>query len=94
MVRKQVLRTCEHSRETLIEKVKSESNQKKLTFNISYYPVFQNIRNILEELHIVLTPDQENIVPGYVFQNIAVVGFCNGKSLKNIWLERSYQILK
>ena len=64
MVRKQVIRTRQHSRESLIEKVKSEPNQKKLTFNISYYPVFQNIRNILEELHILLTPDQEHMVPG------------------------------
>ena len=52
MVRKQVLRAREHSRESLLEKVKSESNQDKLTFNITYYPVFQNIRNILQELHI------------------------------------------
>ena len=64
MVRKQVIRTRQHSRESLIEKVKSEPNQKKLTFNISYYPVFQNIRNILEELNILLTPDQEHMLPG------------------------------
>ena len=60
MVRKQVLRAREHSRESLLEKVKSESNQRKLTFNITYYPVFQNVRNILQELHILLTPDQEH----------------------------------
>ena len=64
MVRKQVIRTRQHSRESLIEKVKSEPNQKKLTFNISYYPVFQNIRNILDKLHILLTPDQEHMIPG------------------------------
>ena len=63
-MRKQVLRAREHSRESLIEKVKSESDQKKLTFNISYYPVFQNIRNILDKLHILLTPDQEHMIPG------------------------------
>ena len=50
MVRKQVLRALEHS----------ESDQKKLTFNITYYPVFQNVRSILQELHILLTPDQEH----------------------------------
>ena len=77
MVRKQVLQACEHSRDSLLEKVKSESDQKKLTFNITYYPVFQNVRNILQELHILLTPDQE------VFQDIPVVGFRNGKSLKD-----------
>ena len=80
MVTKQVLRAREHSRENLLEKVKSESNQKKLTFNITYYPVFQNVRNMLQELHILLTPDQEH---KKVFQDIPVVGFRNGKSLKD-----------
>ena len=36
----------EHSRESLLEKVKSQPDQNKLTFNITY-PVFQNVRNIL-----------------------------------------------
>ena len=40
MVGKRVLRARKHSRESLLEKVKSESNRKKLTFNITYYPVF------------------------------------------------------
>ena len=80
MVRKQVLRAREHSRESLLEKVKSESNQRKLTFNITYYPGFQNVRNILQELHILLTPDQEH---KKVFQDIPIVGFRNGKSLKD-----------
>ena len=64
MVWKQLLRSREHSRENLIEKVKSESDQKKLTSNI---PVFQNVQNILQELHILLTPDQDN---KKVFQDI------------------------
>ena len=80
MVRKQVLRAREHSRKSLVEKVKSESDQKKLTFTITYYPVFQNVRNILQELHILLTPDQEH---KNVFQVIPVAGFCNGRSLKD-----------
>ena len=80
MVRKQVLRAREHSRESLLEKVKLESDQKKLTFNITCYPVFQNVRSILQELHILLTPDQEH---RNVFQDIPVAGFRNGKSLKN-----------
>ena len=65
--------------EKVLEKVKSESDQKKLTFNITYYPVFQNVRNILQELHILLTPDQQH----KVFQDIPFVGFRNGKSLKD-----------
>ena len=79
MIRKQVLWTREHSRESLLEKVKSESDQNTLTFNIIYYPVFQNVRNILQEFHILLTPDKEH---KNVFQDIPAVGFRNGKSLK------------
>ena len=60
--------------------MKSEFEQKKLTFNITYYPVFQNVRNILQEVHIFLTPDQEY---KKVFQNIPVAGFHNGKYLKD-----------
>ena len=60
--------------------MKSESDQNKLTFNITYYSVFQNIRNILQELHILLTPDKEH---KKVFHDIAVAGFRNGKSLKD-----------
>ena len=55
---KLVLRARDLSRESLLEKVKSESNQNKLTFNISYSPDFRNVRNILQELHILLTPDK------------------------------------
>ena len=80
MVRKQVLRAREHSRESLLEKVKSESDQHKLTFNITNYPVFQNVKNILQELHILLTPDKEHMK---VFQDIPHVKFCSGKSLKD-----------
>ena len=59
--------------------MKSEFHQKKLAFNITYYQVFQNVRNILQELNILLTPDQEH---KKVFQDIPAVGFRNGKSLK------------
>ena len=85
MVRKQVLRASELSRESLLKKVKSESDQMKLAYNITYYPVFRNVRNILQELHILLKPGKEH----KVFQEIPVVGFRNGKSLKVTWLERS-----
>ena len=60
--------------------IKSESDQNKLTFSTTYYPFFQNVRNILQKLHILLTPDQED---KKLFQNIPIVWFRNGKSLKD-----------
>ena len=59
MIRKQILRLHEPSRESLLKNVTSKSNGQRLTFNITYYPVLQIVISILQELHIRLTPDQE-----------------------------------
>ena len=80
MIRKQILRAREHSRKDLLEREKTETSEPNLTFNITYYPVFQKIRNALQELHLLLAPDKEH---KKVFPNVAVVGFRSGKSLKD-----------
>ena len=59
---------------------KTEISEPKLTFNITYYPVFQNIRNTLQELYLLLLPDKKH---RKVFPDVPVVGFRNGKSLKD-----------
>ena len=53
MIRKQILRAREHSSNDLLEREKQQISEQKLTFNITYYPVFQNVRAITEELHIL-----------------------------------------
>ena len=58
----------------------TENSEPKLTFNISYYPVFQNISNILQDVHLLLHTDKEN---NEIFPNVLVVEFCNVKSLKD-----------
>ena len=80
MIRKQILRAREHSRKDFLEREKTETSETKLTFNITHYPVFQNIRNILQELHLLLAPDKEH---EKVFPNVPVVEFRNGKSFKD-----------
>ena len=57
-----------------------KKTEKKLTFNITYYPALQNVRKIMEELHILLTSNKEH---RNVFSDVPVVGFQNGKSLKD-----------
>ena len=47
------------SRETLLDKEEMSRNDDRVTFSITYYQVFKNIRNILEELHIILSPDEQ-----------------------------------
>ena len=66
---------------TFLIREKTETFEPKLTFNITYYPVFQNIRNILQELHLLLAPDKKH---KKVFPDVRVAGFRNGKSLKII----------
>ena len=78
MIRKQILRARDRSREDLLEREKTETSEPKLTFNITYYPVLQNIRNKLQELHLLLPPNEEH---KKVFPNVPVKGFCNDKNL-------------
>ena len=80
MIRKQILRAREHSRKDLLEREKTETSEPKLTFNITYYPLFQNIRNTLQELHLLLVLDKKH---KKVFPDVPVVRFRNGKSLKD-----------
>ena len=42
----------------LLEKECNHQEENKLTFNIKYYPAFQNTKTILEELQILLDPDK------------------------------------
>ena len=80
MIRKQISRAREHSRKDLLERGKVKTSEPRLTFNITYYPVFQNFRNILQELHLLLAPDKQH---KKVFPDVPVVGFLNDKSLKD-----------
>ena len=43
-------------------------------------PAFENVRNMLQELHLLLEPDKEH---KKVFSFVLAVRFCNGKSLKD-----------
>ena len=53
MIRKQILKAREYSRNDLLEREKPQMSEQKLTFNITYYSDFQNVRTIMEELHIL-----------------------------------------
>ena len=74
ITRKQFLRAWEHCKKDLLER---ETSKQKLTFNITHYSVFQNMRNILQELHLLLVPDKEH---KKVFPNVPVEEFCNSNT--------------
>ena len=48
MICKQKLRAQNHSRNDLLETEQPQMPEQKLTFNITYYPAFQNVRGIIE----------------------------------------------
>ena len=60
MIHKPILRAREHSRNDLLEREKQQMSEQKLTFNITHNPAFQNVRAIMEKLHILLTPNKEH----------------------------------
>ena len=74
----------------MLEKERNHPEENKLTFNITYYPAFQNTKTILEELQILLAPDKEH---QKVFPKVPIVGFRNGKSLKDHLVRASLPIL-
>ena len=53
MLRKQVSRARGLSRNDLLEREKQQMSEQKLTFKITYYPTFQNVRAIMEELYFI-----------------------------------------
>ena len=65
-VRKQVLRARSFLRDSLLDKESTRDEQNKITFNLTYYPTFQNVKKVLAELHLLLTP---------VFTNVPTIGF-------------------
>ena len=80
MVRTQILKARGESRGNVLERGTTKTSDSKLTFNITYYPAFPIVRRILEELQILLAPDKEH---KKVFSEVPIVGFRNGKSLKD-----------
>ena len=71
LVRNEILKASSQSSETLLDKEKMSKNDGRVTFNINYYPVFKNIRNIFDELHILLAPDEQH---KKVFTDIPRIG--------------------
>ena len=81
MVRGEVLRARAFSRYDLLNKPPRVKKDNLLTFNISYYPQFRKVKDILKEIHILLTPNEEH---KKVFPDVPLVGFKNNKSLKGL----------
>lgn len=59
--------------------MKEETFEQKLLSNITYYPTFQNVRDILQELRLISAPAEEY---EKVFLYATVKGYHNGTGIK------------
>ena len=79
MVRKEILRARAIPRDALLAKVNNQETQNKITFNITYHPVFRDVQKIFEELHVILTFDDglKKVLP-----DVPMIGFKINKNVK------------
>ena len=64
----------------LLNKQTTNDKEDLLVLNITYHPAFSKLKNIVSNIHLLLTPDKEH---QKVFQNLPILGFKKGKSLKD-----------
>ena len=79
-MRKQVLRGRAICRDDLLNSERALQEKTQITFNLTYHPVFKNVRKVLEELHLLLTPNQAH---KNVFSEVPIIGVKNAESLKD-----------
>ena len=70
---------------------RKEVHENQLVFNITYYPISSKLKNILSKIHPLITPDRGHCK---VLENILIIGFEKGKSLKDILVRAKVPPLK
>ena len=90
LVRQQILKARKYKITELLHSQREEVHKNKLVFNITYYPIFSKLKNILSKIHL-LTPDREH---NKVFEDIPIIGFKKGKSLKDMLVRAKVPPLK
>ena len=76
----QIKRACTFDRDDLLTKGKPP-RKNVVSLNIEYNPAFSKLSGVLKELNCILQGDEQH---RKVFSDTPLVGFSNGKSLKNI----------
>ena len=68
----------------MLDREITKEEENKITFSLTYHPLFQNIKKVLAELPPLLTPD---VAHKAVFTNVPIIGFKNDRSLKDhlVW---------
>ena len=83
LIRQEILKARKPKRDDLLfrEQKDKKSRGRKLVFNLTYHPAFSQIKNILRDIHVLLTWANEEHKK--VFSDIPIVGFRRAKSLKD-----------
>ena len=81
LVRKQILEARKFGREDLLTNQRKQRIPPKLILNITYHPSLVKLKDILQNIQILLTPNEEH---RNVFSDTPVVGFKRGRSLQDI----------
>ena len=67
-MRQQILKARKCSRTEPLHRQREEFHKNNLVFNITYYPIFSKLKNILFKIHLLPTPDREH---RKVFENVS-----------------------
>ena len=70
---------------------REEVYKNKLVSNITYYAIFAKLRNVLSKILLLQIPEREH---RKVFENVPIIGFTKGKSLKDILVRAKVPPLK
>ena len=81
LVRAQILKARKFSRSEDVNKRKRMRKKSRIVFNITYHAVFPKFKDVLCEIHLLLTTDREH---GKVFEKVPIIGFRRAKSVKDI----------
>ena len=87
----QIFKARKISRSEVSSKRKGVGNNNRFVFNITYHPVLSKLKNLLSEIHLLLTPNREH---WKVFEGIPLAGFRRAKSLKYILVRAKVEPLE
>ena len=59
-MRQQIFKARKYKGTELLHSQREEVHKNKLVFDITYYPIFSKLKNILSKIHLLLTPDREH----------------------------------
>ena len=80
LVGKEITCTRKIRRNELLDQEKSQGNDSRLKFNVTYYPVFRHLKNQLKELLVILACDEHH---KKVFPEVPIIGFKSSMNFKS-----------